>query len=97
MAETITTEDVRQRIGDLLNRVALRRDEFVIVRKGKRLAALVPIERLEQIRQFARRQGLDALATQGRGVLSEREADALALEAQRWARKPRRRARTRRK
>ena len=42
-------------------------------------------------------QGLDALATQGRGVLSEREADALALEAQRWARKPRRRARTRRK
>ena len=95
MAETITTEDVRQRIGDLLNRVALRRDEFVIVRKGKALAALVPIERLEQIKRFARRQGLDALVAQGRATLPEREADALALEAQRWARRPERRPRKR--
>jgi prevent-host-death family protein len=55
MAERVSTIDVRQRIGDLLNRVALRRDEFVIERKGKPLAALVPIERLEQMRRFARR------------------------------------------
>jgi hypothetical protein len=33
--------DVRQRIGDMLNRVALRHDEFIIERKGKPLAALV--------------------------------------------------------
>lgn len=95
MAETITTADVRQRIGDLLNCVALRRDEFVIARKGKALAALVPIERLEQIRRFAQRQGLDVLARQGRGRLSAGEADAVALETQRWARSRDRHRRTR--
>jgi antitoxin (DNA-binding transcriptional repressor) of toxin-antitoxin stability system len=47
--EKISTIDVRQRIGDLLNRVALRHDEFVIERKGKPLAAPVPVERLEQM------------------------------------------------
>ena len=49
MTEKVSTIYVRQRIGDLLNRVALRHDEFVIERKGKPLAALVPIERLEQM------------------------------------------------
>ena len=55
MTDKVSTMDVRQRIGDMLNRVALRRDEFIIERKGKPLAALVPVERLEQMRRFARR------------------------------------------
>lgn len=38
MAETGSTLDVRQRIGVMLNRVVLWRDEFVIERKGKQLA-----------------------------------------------------------
>ena len=42
MAEKVSTIDVRQRIGDLLNRVALRHDEFIIERKGKPLAASCP-------------------------------------------------------
>ena len=86
MAEKVSTIDVRQRIGDMLNRVALRRDEFVIERKGKALAALVPIERLEQMRRFARRQALDFMEVQA-GQLTEREASDLALQAQRFARK----------
>ena len=87
MAETVSTIDVRQRIGDMLNRVALRRDEFVIERKGKALAALVPIERLEQMRRFARRQALTFMEEQQGGSLTEREASNIALEAQRFARK----------
>jgi antitoxin (DNA-binding transcriptional repressor) of toxin-antitoxin stability system len=87
MAERVSTIDVRQRIGDMLNRVALRRDEFVIERKGKALAALVPIERLEQMRRFARRQALDFLDEQQAAVLTERQASNLALEATRFARK----------
>ena len=59
--ERVSTIDVRQRIGDLLNRVALHHDEFVIERKGKPLAALVPVERLEQMRRFARRRALELL------------------------------------
>jgi antitoxin (DNA-binding transcriptional repressor) of toxin-antitoxin stability system len=87
VSEKVSTIDVRQRIGDMLNRVALRRDEFVIERKGKALAALVPIERLEQMRRFARRQALDFMEAQEAGSLTEREASDLALEAKRFAQK----------
>jgi hypothetical protein len=36
MSEKISTMDVRARIGDMLNRVALRHDEFIIERKASR-------------------------------------------------------------
>jgi antitoxin (DNA-binding transcriptional repressor) of toxin-antitoxin stability system len=98
MPEKVSTIDVRQRIGDMLNRVALRRDEFVIERKGKALAALVPIERLEQMRRFARRQALDFMTEQkGGGGLTEKTATDLSLEAQAWARKRSRKPRRRTK
>jgi prevent-host-death family protein len=95
MAEKISTMDVRARIGDLLNRVSLRQDEFIIERKGKPLAALVPIQRLEQMRQFARQHALEFLERQKGGAgeqLSDEEAMAVALEAQRSARASRRRS-----
>ena len=60
MTEKVSTMDVRARIGDMLNRVALRHDEFVIERKGKPLAALVPVERLEQMRRGAYRPSVTA-------------------------------------
>src|SRR5258706_14197380 len=95
MPEIISTAHVRQRIGDLLNRVALRHDEFVIERKGKPLAALVPIERLEQMRRFARRHALELLETQKQSTVSEEQALEAALEAQPSARKRRRKLRRR--
>jgi prevent-host-death family protein len=82
--------DVRARIGDMLNRVALRHDEFIIERKGKPLAALVPVERVEQMRRFARQHALEFLERQKQAPgnrLSDKEAMDLALEAQRSARK----------
>ncbi len=93
MTEKVSTIDVRQRIGDLLNRVALRHDEFVIERKGKPLAALVPVERLEQMRRFARRHALAFLDAQKGSQAGEQQAMRLALEAQRWARKQARKPR----
>lgn len=97
MSTKVSTIDVRQRIGDMLNRVSLRHDEFVIERKGKPLAALVPIERLEQIRRFAKRHALEFLEAPRAGRPSDEQAMDIALEAQRWARKrgrkPRRRPR----
>jgi prevent-host-death family protein len=95
MTEKVSTMDVRARIGDMLNRVALRHDEFVIERKGKPLAALVSVERLEQMRRFARQHALEFLERQkgGRGAqLSEHEAMDVALEAQQAARRQIRRA-----
>lgn len=89
MPEKVSTIEVRQRIGDMLNRVSLRHDEFIIERKGKPLAALVPVERLEQMRRFARTQALDFLEQQKGRRVPAAQADALALEAQSWARRQR--------
>jgi prevent-host-death family protein len=41
MTEKISTLEIRQKLGDILNRVALRHDQFIIERKGKPLAAVV--------------------------------------------------------
>jgi prevent-host-death family protein len=92
MADKVSTMEVRQRIGDMLNRVALRHDEYIIERKGKALAALVPVERLEQMRRFARRHALSVIEQQKGGTLTNAEADNLGLEAQRWARRQRRKS-----
>ena len=78
--------DVRQRIGDMLNRVALRHDEFIIERRGKPLAALVPVERLEQMRRFARRHALEFMDRQKPSPLGDKQATELAAEAKLWAR-----------
>jgi prevent-host-death family protein len=87
MTERISTLDIRQRLGDMLNRVALRHDEFVIERKGKALAALVPVEKLEQMRRIARRDALAFLDQQKSSGLTDGKAAELALAAQGWARK----------
>lgn len=89
MIETISTIEMRQRLGDLLNRVALRHDQFVIERKGKPLAAMVPIERLEQMQEAARVHLLSTLA-QRSGEISQNQADHLANEAKHRTRKSRR-------
>ena len=86
MADKVSTMDVRQRIGDMLNRVALRHDEFIIERKGKPLAALVPVERLEQMRRFARRHALEFMDQQQPSALTDAQASELAADAKRWAR-----------
>jgi antitoxin (DNA-binding transcriptional repressor) of toxin-antitoxin stability system len=96
MRERVSTIAVRQRIGDLLNRVSLRHDEFIIERNGKALAALVPVQRLEQMRRFARSQAIGFLEHQKGSDLTERNSADLAVEAQKLARrqmrKPRRKA-----
>src|SRR5438045_9715498 len=86
MADKVSTMDVRQRIGDMLNRVALRHDEFIIERKGKPLAALVPVERLEQMRRFARRHALGFMDQQQPSAVTDAQASKLAADAKRWAR-----------
>jgi prevent-host-death family protein len=88
--------EVRQRIGDMLNRVALRHDEFIIERKGKPLAALVPVERLEQMRRFARRHALEFMEQQQAAGLTDAQASELAADAKRWARSAKARRKTNR-
>ena len=96
MTEKVSTVSLRWRIGDMIDRVALTQDEFVIERKGKPLAALVSIQRLEQMRRYARSRALEFLRRPRGRTLSDHQATELAIEAQTWARKhaPRRRRKT---
>src|SRR5438034_10318090 len=77
--EKSTTLDFRRRLGDLVKRVALRHDEFMIERKGKSLAAMVPVQKLQQLERLAR---CDFLSLPRRTAPPQEEADALADEAQ---------------
>jgi len=82
MKEKVTTMEVRQKLGDLLNRVDLRHDQFIIERKGRPIAALVPVEKLEQMDRAARLLLLEFLERQKEvASLSQTEADSLADEA----------------
>ena len=90
MTETISTLEVRKRLGDILDRVALRHDQFIIERKGRPLAAVVPVEKLERLERAARNQLLTAMKEQS-GTLSQKEADLLADEAKHRSRSRKRR------
>ena len=88
MARRITTMEVREKLGDYLDRVALRHDQFIIVRKGKPLAAMVPVEKLEELERMARESLLETIRSRPGGV-SQKDADRLANEAKHWARRKR--------
>ena len=76
---TVTTLDVRKHLGDILNRVAIRHDEYVIERKGQPLAAMVPVSRLAAMRRAAKAHLLDALNSED--LMNSDESMALANEA----------------
>ena len=86
MTEKVSPLEVRQKLGGMLNRVALRHDQFIIERKGKPLAAMVPVERLEQMQRAAHLHLLRVLEQQP-GDLSQDEADQIANEAKHHTRK----------
>ncbi|MEN8688987.1 MAG: type II toxin-antitoxin system prevent-host-death family antitoxin [Desulfobacterales bacterium] len=44
MSQTISAVKARQKLGEILNRVALRREEIIIERAGKKIARLCPID-----------------------------------------------------
>ena len=81
MTRTISTMEARRQLGDILNRVALRHDQYIIERKGQALAAVVPVERLEQMQRAAELHLLDVLEREPPEELPQAEADALANEA----------------
>ena len=71
--------EVRQRLGDILDRVSLRHDQFIIARKGKPLAAVVSVEQLEHLDRVGRGILRDVLERPS--VMAQADADRLANEA----------------
>ncbi len=86
MSEKVTTMDMRRELGEILNRVALRHDEFIVERRGKPLAAIVPVEKLESLQRLAR--GTAARFLDRKPIpMGQEEADRLADEAKHRSRK----------
>jgi hypothetical protein len=76
----IGTKDMREKMGEILDCVNLRGDEFIIERKHKALAALIPVRKLEAIYYAAKKFFFDFLEQQ-QSTLTEEELDALVSEA----------------
>jgi prevent-host-death family protein len=86
MKQTISTMNMRKNLGDILNRVDLRHDQFVIERKGKPLAALIPIVLWEQIQNSAKTYALEFLRSRP-SELSDEEAMELATKTKKRVRR----------
>jgi prevent-host-death family protein len=68
----------REEFSDTLNRVAYGGERIVLHRRGKDLAALVPVEDLELLRQLEDRLDLDAArrAMKEKGAVSWKDVKA---------------------
>lgn len=83
MRQSISAVDARQKLGDLLNRVALLREEIIIERAGKKIARLLPMEnkasRPTGKLDFRKAAGL------GKGIWKNMDVDAyLRRERDEW-------------
>ena len=78
LQETISAVEARQKLGELLNRVALRQEEIVIERAGKPLARISPVTK--DIPQAPGR--MDFRKAAGLGAEIWREVDAAAYVRQ---------------
>ncbi|OGQ35208.1 MAG: hypothetical protein A3F16_05275 [Deltaproteobacteria bacterium RIFCSPHIGHO2_12_FULL_43_9] len=87
MTFKISTLNLRRKLGELLNRVALRHDQFVIERKGELLAAMVPVVLLKQIQLAAKMHLLDILSDKNINLTND-EIEIIANEAKHKSREP---------
>ena len=73
--ERVKTTEVRQRLGDLLDRVADRSEQFVIERRGKPMAALVPFESYERLQKAAEVELMSVLERDARRLTRKQATD----------------------
>ena len=53
---TITAMEVRQKLGEILAKIELRGEEFIIEKGGKPAAVLIPYKKIQRIRQRAAKE-----------------------------------------
>ncbi|HEX3036848.1 MAG TPA: type II toxin-antitoxin system prevent-host-death family antitoxin [Thermodesulfobacteriota bacterium] len=51
MAKHISAMELRKRLGEIINEVSLRDDEYIVERDGKPLVAVIPIWKLKQLEE----------------------------------------------
>ena len=65
--DDVTTAEARKNLADLINRVAYRNERVTVTRRGKSVAAIVPVEEAglaERLRQFLARRDVAAALDQ---------------------------------
>jgi hypothetical protein len=82
----IGTDDMRKRMGEILDCVNLRGDEFIIERKHYPLAVLIPVQKHKALTMMARKLALDMLNHKDSNA-SQEEVDALTDSAKHHSRK----------
>lgn len=53
----VTTAEARKNLADLLNRVAYTREHVLVTRRGREIAAIVPVEDFELLQRLRRARG----------------------------------------
>jgi prevent-host-death family protein len=51
MLKTVSAIKVRQNLGQVMNEVAIKADEYIVERAGKPLVAIIPIEKYLNMKQ----------------------------------------------
>ncbi len=52
MADVVGVGEAKKRLSEIMSRVAYRGERFLIERRGRRMAALVPVEDLERLEEM---------------------------------------------
>lgn len=93
MYKKISALKARQNLGQVMNEVALKGDDYIIERAGKPLVAVIPIEKYQSLQQEIE-EFFEALS-QMRANLKEKDEkniDALVEEAVQSYKKPKSRS-----
>jgi prevent-host-death family protein len=75
---TISTVEARERFSDVVNRAAYGQERIVLTRRGKPLAAVVPIEDLEWIEELEDRIDIE----EARAALKEAREEGGTISAE---------------
>ena len=89
MYKTISALKARQTLGQVMNEVALKGDDYIIERAGKPLVAVIPIEKYQSIQQEWD-EFLEGVSAMGANIKEKdyEVIDELVDEAVRASRKP---------
>jgi len=88
MGKIVTIEDARKKLGDLVDGARLRGDQYIISKKGKPAAAIVPIEIVQRHEESKRvlLRLIEEVHEKNKGKKAE-EIEGIIDEAVKWARR----------
>lgn len=87
MQKKIGTDDMRKKMGEILDCVNLRGDEFIIERKHQAIAALIPLLKLKALTKVAENYAMELISGKSVDDISQEDVDILINKAKHESRK----------